>query len=197
MVGTVCPFGGGEILQHVRRRIFTYRPAADADAHSAEVGGAQRMTPPISNHAGIQTLSRRHQLAKCSGHNVNATAEPTDRELTRSYPAVRDGKLGFTVTRVARQSSVGDRTQILGTFSATSFAGSTKGSSNSAKTPVFLLALVQSGCSTYCRGWRFEEPALPLTSVCQIGHRSRVGRGPHAAAPKRPAGSGPAPGRRH
>ena len=47
------------------------------------------MTPPISNHAGIQTLSRRHQLAKCSGHDVNATAEPTDRELTGSYQTVR------------------------------------------------------------------------------------------------------------
>ena len=68
------------------------------------------MTPPISNHAGIQTLSRRHQLAKCSGHDVNATAEPTD-ELTGSYQAARDDKLGFTVTRVARQSSVGDRTR--------------------------------------------------------------------------------------
>jgi len=47
------------------------------------------MTPPISNHAGIQTLSRRHQLPKCSGHDVNATAEPTD-ELTGSYQARDD-----------------------------------------------------------------------------------------------------------
>ena len=68
------------------------------------------MTPPISNHAGIQTLSRRHQLPKCSGHDVNATAEPTD-ELTRSYQPARDDKLGLTVTRVARQTSVGDWTR--------------------------------------------------------------------------------------
>ena len=33
------------------------------------------------------------------------------RELTRSYQPARDDKLGFTVTRVARQSSVGDWTR--------------------------------------------------------------------------------------
>ena len=132
------------------------------------------MTPPISNHAGIQTLSRRHQLAKCSGHDVNATAEPTD-ELTGSYQAARDDKLGFTVTRVARQSSVGDRTR---------FWEPLRDKLRGVHGKVHQTA-PRRRCSSWhqCNpGTRHtavdgvsEEPALPLTSVCQIGHRSRVG----------------------
>src|SRR6476661_5081637 len=83
-----------------------------------------------------------------------------------------------------------------GNLSATSSAGSTKGSSNCAKTPVLLLASVQSGYSTYCCGWRFRRTRAS-TNLRLPDWTSEPRRAPHAAAPKRPAGSGPAPGRRH
>ena len=132
------------------------------------------MTPPISNHVGIQTLSRRHQLPKCSGHDVNATAEPTD-ELTRSYQPARDDKLGFTVTRVARQSSVGRPDEILGTSPRQAPRGPGKVHQTAPRRRCSSRHQCNPGTRHTAVDGVSEEPALPLTSVCQIGHRSRAG----------------------
>jgi hypothetical protein len=133
------------------------------------------MTPPISNHAGIQTHSRRHQFAKCSGHDVNTTAEPTD-ELTGSYQAARDDKLGFTVTRVARQSSVGRPDEILGNSPRQAPRGPRKVHQTAPRHRCSSWHQCNPGTRHTAVDGVSEEPALPLTFVCQIGHRSRVGR---------------------
>ena len=92
----------------------------------------------------------------------------------RKLPGAR--RLGFTVTRVARQSSVGRPDEILGTSPRQAPRGPRKVHQTAPRRRCSSWHQCNPGTRHTAVDGVSEEPALPLTSVCQIGHRSRVGR---------------------